>query len=449
MNPQPLDRSLPSPTHDRQSARNRLALLVLAALLCLHPATRADWPEFRGPTGDGYATATEDEPGLPLEWSETRNVRWKTAIPHRGWSAPVVLGDQIWVTTATEDGHEYFAIGLDAATGAIRYHERVFQTDHPEPLGNGASMNSYATPSSLIEPGRVYVHFGSAGTACLDTANGTVLWKRNDLPCRHYRGPSSSLVSYQDLLILTMDGADLQYHAALDKQTGRTVWKTDRSVAWNDEHVPGQMARDGDLRKAHSTPLIVHTPGGPQMLSAGAKAAYGYDPQTGRELWRVEYPDWSVAPRPLYADGVAFFVTGLSKKEMWAVQTDGTGDVTETAVLWRRRTHVGRYASPLLVDGLIYVAAEESFISCFEAATGNVVWTERVGGKYAASPVYAGGRLYFFSQEGDTKVIQPGRSFKLLASNSLNDGFMASPAVSGNAFYLRTRSHLYRIQSEP
>jgi outer membrane protein assembly factor BamB len=417
--------------------------------LCLHPATRADWPEFRGPTGDGHAPATEEESGLPLEWSETRNVRWKTAIPHRGWSAPVILGDQIWVTTATEDGHEYFAIGLDAATGAIRFHERVFQTDHPEPLGNGASMNSYATPSSLIEPGRVYVHFGSAGTACLDTANGTVLWKRNDLPCRHYRGPSSSLVSYQDLLILTMDGADLQYHAALDKRTGRTVWKTDRSVAWNDEHVPGQMARDGDLRKAHSTPLIVQTPGGPQMLSAGAKAAYGYDPQTGRELWHVEYPDWSVAPRPLYADGVAFFVTGLSKKEMWAVRTDGTGDVTETAVLWRLRTHVGRYASPLLVDGLIYVAAEESFISCFEAATGNVLWTERVGGKYAASPVYAGGRLHFFSQEGDTKVIQPGRSFKLLASNKLDDGFMASPAVSGNAFYLRTRSHLYRIETEP
>jgi len=393
VNLHPLDHSLQCQTHHHQAAHIRTATLGLATLLCLTLSTRADWPEFRGPTGDGHATATGGEPGLPLEWSETRNVRWKTAIPHRGWSAPVVLGNQIWVTTATEDGQEYFAIGLDAATGAIRYHERVFQTDHPEPLGNGASMNSYATPSSLIEPGRVYVHFGSAGTACLDTANGTVLWKRNDLPCRHYRGPSSSLVSYQNLLILTMDGADLQYHAALDKQTGRTVWKTDRSVAWNDEHVPGQMARDGDLRKAHSTPLIVQTPGGPQMLSAGAKAAYGYDPQTGRELWRVEYPDWSVAPRPLYADGVAFFVTGLSKKEMWAVRTDGSGDVTETAVLWRLRTHVGRYASPLLVDGLIYVAAEESFISCFDAATGSVVWTERVGGKYAASPVYAGGRL--------------------------------------------------------
>jgi outer membrane protein assembly factor BamB len=254
-------------------------------------------------------------------------------------------------------------------------------------------------------------------------------------------------VSFEDLIILTMDGADLQYHVALDKRTGRTVWKTDRSVAWNDANVPGQMARDGDLRKAHSTPLIVQAADRPQLLSAGAKAAYGYDPRTGRELWRVQYPDWSVAPRPLYGNGLAYIVTGLSKKEMWAVKTDGQGDVTETAVVWKLKTHVGRYSSPLLVEGLIYMPAEESFISCFEAATGNVVWTERVGGKYAASPLYADGRLYFFSQEGKTTVIKPGRTFEVLATNTLDDGFMASPAVSGSALFLRTRTHLYRVES--
>jgi outer membrane protein assembly factor BamB len=248
-------------------------------------------------------------------------------------------------------------------------------------------------------------------------------------------------------VILTFDGADLQYSVALDKATGRTVWKTDRSVAWNDENVPGEMARDGDLRKAHSTPLLVQSAGKPQLLSGGAKAAYGYDPRTGRELWRVQYPDWSTAPRPVYADGLAFFVTGLAKKEMWAVKTDGAGDITDTGVVWKLRTHVGRYASPLLVDGLIYMAAEESFISCFEAATGNVVWTERVGGKFAASPVYADNRLYFFSQEGKTTVLKPGRTFEVLATNELEDGFMASPAVSGRAFYLRTRTHLYRVET--
>ena len=263
-----------------------LSLLALALLAFGGPAARADWPEFRGPWGDGHASAPGDTKllGLPLHWSETNNIKWKTEIPFRGWSTPVVMGGQVWLTTATDDGHDFFAICVDADSGKIRFNEKVFHSDNPEPLGNGASMNCYATPSPVIEPGRVYVHFGSFGTACLDTSTGKALWKRDDLRCRHYRGPSSSLISFENLLILTFDGADLQYLAALDKQTGKTVWKTDRSVAWNDENVPGQMAKDGDLRKAHSTPLIVIAAGKPQMLSAGAKAAYGYDPRTGKEL---------------------------------------------------------------------------------------------------------------------------------------------------------------------
>jgi outer membrane protein assembly factor BamB len=351
---------------------------VLSLLLIAASGGHCDWPEFRGPTGDGYAPSTGDAKlaGLPLHWSETNNVKWKTPIPYRGWSAPVVMGGQVWLTAATVEGHDYFAIGVNADSGQVLFNEKVFHKDQPEPLGNGASMNSYATPSSLIEPGRVYVHFGSAGTACLDTRTGKVLWKRDDLPCRHYRGASSSPISFKDLLILTMDGADLQYHVALDKKTGKTVWKTSRSVAWNDENVPGQMAKDGDLRKAHSTPLIAEVGGKPQMFSVGAKAGYGYDPATGKELWRVQYPDWSVAPRPVYGDGLVFFVTGLTKRELWAIKPDGQGDVTDSKVVWKLGTHVGKYASPLLVDGLIYTAAEESFITCIEAGTGKVVWTD-------------------------------------------------------------------------
>jgi outer membrane protein assembly factor BamB len=428
-----------------------LAVIPLALMLLAWgaPPAHADWPEFRGPWGDGHVSAPgEAKPiGLPLHWSETNNLKWKTEIPFRGWSTPVVLGGQVWLTTATEDGHDFFAIGVDAETGRIRLNEKVFHSDNPEPLGNGASMNCYATPSPVIEPGRVYVHFGSIGTACLDTSTGKVLWKRDDLRCRHYRGPSSSLVSFRNLLILTFDGADLQYLVALDKQTGKTVWKTDRSVAWNDENVPGQMARDGDQRKAHSTPLIVTAAGKPLMLSGGAKAAYGYDPLTGRELWRVQYPDYSAAPRPVFDGHLAFFVTGFSKKELWAVKTDGHGDVTETHVAWKLGTHVGRYASLLLVDGLIYTAADENYVTCIEAATGQIVWTGRVGGKYAASPIYADGRLYFFDQKGTTTVLKPGRTFEVLATNTLAGGFMASPAASGKAFFLRTRTHLYRIES--
>lgn len=430
-----------------EQQQRRLSWALTALLLAMTTA-RADWPEFRGPRGDGQVPARADgkPAGLPLHWSETNNVRWKTELPHRGWSTPVVMGGQVWVTAATVEGNDFFAIGLDATTGQTLFNEHLFHSDNPEPLGNGASMNCYATPSSVIEPGRVYVHFGSFGTACLDTATGKTLWKRDDLPCRHYRGPASSLVGFENLVILTMDGADLQYHVALDKQTGKTVWKTDRSVIWNDEQIPGQMAKDGDLRKAHSTPLIVEVGGKPLMLSSGAKAAYGYDPRTGRELWKVQYNDWSTAPRPLFDRGLAFFVTGLSRTELLAVKTDGQGDITDSGIVWKLRTHIGKYASPLLVEGLIYTAAEESFVSCLEAATGQVVWSERVGGKHAASPLYADGRLYLFSQDGTTKVLKPGRSLEVLATNKLDGGFMASPAASGKAFFLRTRTHLYRIE---
>lgn len=434
--------------------RSRLVRVCIAfaslALISGLPPARADWPDFRGPRGDGHVSAPGDNKliGLPLAWSETNNIRWKTEIHDHGVASPVVMNGQVWLTTATKAGNDYFAIGVDQDSGKILFDEKIFHTDNPESLGNGASMNTYATPSPVIEPGRVYVHYGSAGTACLDTKTGKVIWKRNDLPCRHYRGASASPVLFENLLILTFDGADLQYTAALDKLTGATVWKTNRSVVWNDEGVPGQMARDGDLRKSHGTPLIANVSGKPQLISVGAKAAYGYDPRTGSELWRVEYNDWSSAPRPLYENGLAFIVTGLRTKEMWAVKADGRGNITDTHVAWKLSTHIGKYASPLLVDGLIYTPADESFVTCLEAATGQVVWTERIGGKYAASPIYADGRLYFFSQDGTTTVLKPGRTFEALATNKLDAGFMASPAADDKAFYLRTKTHLYRVESE-
>jgi outer membrane protein assembly factor BamB len=233
----------------------RMIAAFVALLFTLAPSfARADWPDFRGPTSDGHAAVADDAQvgGLPLHWSETENVRWKTAIPYRGWSTPVVLDGQVWLTTATEDGHDFYAICVDVQSGEIRHNVHLFHCDEPEPLGN--NVNCYASPSPAIEPGRVYVHFGSFGTACLDTSTGDVIWKRDDLPCRHYRGPASSLVLFENLVIVTMDGADRQYVAALDKETGRTVWKTDRDVEWNDENITGQYAKyqhladDGDFR---------------------------------------------------------------------------------------------------------------------------------------------------------------------------------------------------------
>jgi outer membrane protein assembly factor BamB len=425
----------------------QLLILFFAVAGLSDLSARADWPEFRGPSGDGLVSARGDTNtvGLPLHWSETENVTWKTEIPDRGWSTPVVLGGQVWLTTATLDGHDFFAICVGADSGKMRFNEKLFHCDSPEPLGN--NVNAYATPSPVIEPGRVYVHFGSYGTACLDTETGKVIWRREDLRCRHYRGPSSSPIIFHDLLMLTMDGVDLQYLVALDKMTGRTIWKTDRSVEWNDADVPGQMARDGDLRKAHSTPLVVSFNGKPQLLSAGAKACYAYDPLSGKELWRVRYPAWSAAPRPVYDQGLGFFVTGHGQTELTAVRLDGQGEVTDTKVAWKVDSMVPKTASPILVAELLYMVSDDGMVTCLEAPSGKQVWHSRIGGSYAASPIYGDGRLYFFSQQGKTTVLKPGRSFEALATNSLSNGFMASPAVSGRAFFLRTKTDLYRVES--
>jgi outer membrane protein assembly factor BamB len=429
-------------------------LLLVFTLAVNSPALHADWPEFRGPFGNGQVAERTDgaSADLPLTWSESENIRWKTPIPHLGWSTPVVLGGQVWLTTATQDGHEFFAICLDAATGQIVHHKRLFHCDEPEPLGN--AVNCYATPSPAIESDRVYVHFGSYGTACLDTATGDVLWKRDDLPCRHFRGPSSSLILFEHMLIVTMDGVDLQYVTALDKATGKTIWRTDRDVEWNDQNVTGpgsQQIRDGDHRKAHSTPLVIRdTVGQSQLLSGGAKAAFGYDPQNGRELWRIEFDDFSVAPRPLFRDGIAYMVTGITHPELWAIDTKGRGDLTASDhIKWRLTSRVAKTASPILVDGLVYMINDDGVANCIDADSGKPVWQKRIGGRFAASPIYGGGRIYFCDQDGKTTVLNPGRAFEVLASNTLDDGCLASPAVDGNALILRTKTHLYRIESVP
>jgi outer membrane protein assembly factor BamB len=431
----------------RHTCRFAVVPLIIASL------ARADWPEFRGSFGNGHVSATgvTGPIGLPLKWSETENVRWKTPIPHRGWSTPVVMDGRVWLTTATEDGHEFFVVCLDAASGKILHNKKLFHCDSPEPLGN--AVNCYATPSPAIEPGRVYVHFGSYGTACLDTASCEVLWQRDDLPCRHYRGPSSSVVLFENQVILTFDGVDLQYVTALDKSSGETIWKTDRDVEWNDQNVTGPNAgpiRDGDHRKAHSTPLIVTAPDGRhQMLSGGAKAAFSYDPRSGHELWRIEFDDFSIAPRPLYQDGIAYLITGITHPELWAIRVDGSGNLTDTDyVLWRLRSRVARTASPLLVDGLIYMISDDGVANCINAANGEPVWQKRIGGRFASSPIYGDGRIYFCDQDGITTVIKPGRQFEVLAANTLDDGSLASPAADGKALFLRTKTHLYRIESD-
>jgi outer membrane protein assembly factor BamB len=408
-----------------------LGVLSVAVFSADPKAVRADWTEFRGPEQNGHSAAKK----LPLVWSETNNVVWKTAIHNLGWSSPVIWGDQIWITTATENGRQLFAVCVNSRTGKIVHDVKVFDNPAPQHV---ASVNSYASPTPAIEAGRVYAHYGTYGTACLDTRDGKILWSRRDLTCDHQEGPGSSLMLYKNLLCFNVDGRDVQYVIALDKGTGKTVWKTKRSVDYTS--VPTHM------RKAFSTPIILEAGGRAQLFSPGAKAMMAYDPQSGKEIWRIRYNGYSMVARPLFGHGLLYVVTDYDPPELWAVRLDGQGEVAETYVAWKAARDIPRVASLLLVDDLLYMANEEGYASCLEAKTGNPIWRQRLKGKYWASPICGAGRIYFFSDKNLTTVIQPGREFKMLAENQLEGCAMATPAVTGDAIILRSKTHLYRLE---
>lgn len=410
------------------------------------------WPQFRGPNGDGHSDAR----GLPLTWSETNHVTWKTPVHGKAWSSPVIWGKQIWLSTATENGRELFAVCVDRDSGRILRDLKLFDVGTPQYCH---PFNSYASPTPVIEEGRVYVTFGAPGTVCLDTATGQKLWERRDFVCNHYRGAGSSPILYGDLLLMHFDGSDHQFVVALDKRTGKTIWRVQRSLDYKDLDPDGKPEAEGDLRKAFSTPQVTMFDGQPTLISLGSKAAYGYDPLTGKELWRVEErTSYSASTRPVVGHGLIFFPSGWSQGQLMAIRPGRNGEVVDAnvpprdpadgslRVVWKTKRNVPKKPSLLLVGDLLFTIDDGGVAGCLEAATGKEVWRERVGGNYSAAPIFAEGRIYFFSEEGKTTVIEAGRQFHVLAENKLPDGFMASAAVAGHALFLRTRTCLYRIE---
>jgi outer membrane protein assembly factor BamB len=382
-----------------------------------------DWPEFRGPTGQGHS----DERGLPMVWSETKNVRWKVAIPGRAWSSPAIQGDRIWLTTATEEGKSLRAISVDRNTGAILLNVEIFRL---KSLGNLNSKNSQASPTPVLEGDRVYLHFGAFGTACLNQS-GAVVWKTRLDYDNGQHGPGGSPVIYDDLLILSCDGQDTQYVVALDKLTGKVRWK---------------KFREG--YQAYTTPLVVRLPAGDQVISPGAFRAVSYEPRTGKELWQVRYGDgFSNVPRPVHGDGLIYICTGFQQPSLLAVRLDGRGDVTKSHIKWTLKRGVSLTPSPLLVGDELYMVSDNGIASCIDAKTGAPHWQIRLGGNYSASPIYADGRIYFLSEEGESVVIAPGKEFKELARNQLDGPTLASMAVSGGSIFVRSQTHLYRLSN--
>ncbi len=427
--------------------------VILGAVLCFQTVgsageLRLSWPYRNGPGLDSQVDE-RDARNLPTEFDEQsgKNIKWKKRLEGLGHSTPVIGAGRIWLTAATEDGTQQFVYCLDATTGKVIHHKLVFENEDPEPLGQ--NVNTYASPSCALQDDAVYVHFGSYGTARLSTETAEMVWQRRDIKCRHFRGPGSSPVVFQNLLILTFDGIDRQFLMAVDTRSGKTVWRTNRSTDYGDLDTDGNPKREGDLRKAYSTPGLMEVNGRTQVVSVGSRGAYGYDVMTGKEIWGIRHGDFNAAAPPAFHNDIAILHSGSGGRNLFGIQVNEstTGDVTESHVRWNRTQGNSKLAAPILVGGRVYMITDKGVASCVAADTGEEIWKDRVGGTHVSSPISANGLIYFCSEEGDTTVIRAGDTFEIVAKNRLADGMRASPAVANGRLYLRTFGHLYCIEN--
>ncbi|MGV3483257.1 MAG: PQQ-binding-like beta-propeller repeat protein [Planctomycetaceae bacterium] len=411
-------------------------MIVFCVILSVGGRALADdWPQFRGPSQQGLSRSAEP----PLKWSESQHVDWKVPIKGRGWSSPSIQGDQIWLTTAIDDGKSLRAIAVHRKSGQLLHDVEVFQIESP---GKVHAKNSHASPTPVLDGDRVYVHFGAHGTACLSTG-GKILWVNQDLQYNHVHGPGGSPVVYQDLLILSCDGSDTQFVVALDKQTGDVVWKTKRNHISED-----RLSGKSNVPMAYTTPLLVNVSGKTQVLSSGADSLVSYDPRTGEELWWFSYDGYSNIPRPVAGKGHVFISSGYDRPEFFGVRMDGSGDVTATHLAWNLKKGAPLSASPLLVGDELYLISDNGIASCLDAVSGEVHWQERIGGNFSASPTFANGRIYLLDENGTTTVLAAGKRFKVLATNKLDGRTLATPAIVDDVVFLRSDTHLYRIAND-
>ncbi len=433
-------------------------VFVPAILLCTTRMSLAgdSWPEWRGATGQGISDATN----VPTSWSEKENIAWKTKVPGLGWSSPIVADGKVWVTTAIDvpaseedaerrrkastnsqpliisESVSLRAVSLDLETGELHQNIEVLTEQEPQEIH---IKNSYASPTPIIENGRLYCHYGPYGTACIDVKSGEVLWTNRSLRVKHENGPGSSPILWNDLLIVHCDGIDQQYIVALDKRTGKQVWKTPRT---------GKLGENVQTRKAYATSLVIPVNGDPQVISPAADWVYGYEPSSGRELWKLSYGElgFSNSARPIAGHGLIYICTGYMQSRMLAVKVEEQNGKCSPEIAWQYKRQVPNVASPLLIGQEIYFASDNGIASCIDAKTGEPHWTERIGRRFWASPLYADGKIYFFDDDGTTTVIAPGKTYRQLFVNKLEGIQLATAAAIDGALILRTDEAIYCVR---
>jgi len=423
------------------------ALLWTAPVLAQTAFTPLFWPDRQGPTHDGIVPEAKADK-LPLEWDEAsgKGIAWKTALEDEGHCSPVIGGDMVWFTAATKDGHKMYLYGVNRHDGSIVHHKLLFENAAPEELGN--PLNNYAAPSCVLEEDALYVHFGTYGTARIDPKTAKIVWERRDINVRHFRGPGSSPILFENLLILTFDGINQQFVTALDKKTGKTVWHTPRSTDYGDLDPDGKPHLEGDLRKAYGTPSLMKVGEVTQLLSVGSRAAFGYDVRTGKEIWTLTHKEYNASARPLSKDGIAYINTGSDRAHLLAMKIDPStkGNITTSHLVWDRDKRNSNLSSPVLVNGYIFQATAAGVGVCVNLADGSAHWEERISpGKFIAAPIATKERVCFFSDSGHGTVLSAGPEFKVLAQNKLDSPVLASPAVAEGAIFVRTKTHLCKI----
>jgi len=402
------------------------------ALLMCPCALSEDWPQFGGPGARGISS----EKGIPVSWSGKKNVAWKFRLPGTGWSSPVVVDGKVYLSAAvvsaksSKDNPSLVALSVDADSGKLLWQTELFARARSS---RRHQKNSHASPTPLVDDGKLYVHFGTNGTACLDLA-GKILWKNEELIYSPVHGGGSSPVRAGEVIVFSCDGASSPFVVGLDRNNGKIRWKTNRPKS------------SGKLF-AFATALLLELDGKKQVILPGANWIASYDPADGSELWKAWHGGYSVVPRPLYGHGLVYFSSSFDQAKMFAIRPDGKGEVTKTHIAWQSNRSAPHSASPVLVGEELYYVSDRGVASCIDARTGKLHWRERVGGNYSASIFYADGKIYFQNEKGEGVVIAAGKKFKVLSRNKLGERTLASYAISSGAIYIRGADHLFKIQA--